>query len=142
MAVEEKRAWIMIVVAIVSYGAYLAVVLGRSGDGPLAQQPYVAALLWTVGASIVASIALHITVAVLSPEEGKTKDQRDREIHHFGEYIGQSFIAIGGVAGLVLAMAEADQFWIANVIYLAFVLSAIVGSMAKVAAYRSGFQPW
>ncbi|MEW2136300.1 hypothetical protein AB0892_06770 [Streptomyces sp. NPDC005409] len=142
MAVEEKRAWIMIVVAIVSYGAYLAVVLGRSGDGPLAQQPYVAALLWTVGASIVASIALHITVAVLSPEEGKTKDQRDREIHHFGEYIGQSFIVIGGVAGLVLAMAEADQFWIANVIYLAFVLSAIVGSMAKVAAYRSGFQPW
>ncbi|MEU6755702.1 hypothetical protein [Streptomyces sp. NPDC046685] len=142
MAVEEKRAWIMIVVAIVSYGAYLAVVLGRSGDGPLDQQPYVAALLWTVGASIVASIALHITVAVLSPEEGETKDQRDREIHHFGEYIGQSFIAIGGVAGLVLAMAEADQFWIANVIYLAFVLSAIVGSMAKVAAYRSGFQPW
>ncbi|MGW7453428.1 hypothetical protein [Streptomyces sp. NPDC054787] len=142
MAVEEKRAWIMIAVAIVSYGAYLAVVLGRSGDGPLAQQPYVAALLWTVGASIVASIALHITVAVLSPEDGKTKDQRDREIHHFGEYIGQSFIAIGGVAGLVLAMAEADQFWIANVIYLAFVLSAIVGSIAKVAAYRSGFQPW
>ncbi|MEU4728413.1 MULTISPECIES: hypothetical protein [unclassified Streptomyces] len=142
MAVEEKRAWIMIVVAIVSYGAYLAVVLGRSGDGPLAQQPYAAALLWTVGASIVASIALHITVALLSPEDGKTKDQRDREIHHFGEYIGQSFIAIGGVAGLVLAMAEADQFWIANVIYLAFVLSAIVGSTAKVAAYRSGFQPW
>ncbi|MFD6974659.1 hypothetical protein [Streptomyces sp. NPDC059979] len=142
MAVEEKRAWIMIVVTVVSYAAYLVVVLGRSGDEPLAQQPYVSALLWTVGAAIVASIALHITVALLSPEEEKTKDQRDREIHHFGEYIGQSFVVIGGVAGLVLAMAEVDQFWIANAIYLAFVLSALLGSTAKIVAYRLGFQPW
>lgn len=142
MAVEEKRAWIMIVVTVLSYGAYLAVVLGRSGDGPLAQEPYVSALLWTVGAAIAASIALHITVALLAPEEDKTKDQRDREIHHFSEYVGQSFVVIGGVAGLVLAMAEADQFWIANAIYLAFALSAILGSTAKIAAYRLGFQPW
>lgn len=142
MAVEEKRAWIMIVVTLASYAAYLAVVLGRSGDGPLAQEPYVSALLWSVGAAIAASIALHIVVAVLSPEEGEVKDERDREIHRFGEYIGQSFVAIGGVAGLVLAMAEADQFWIANAIYLAFVLSALLGSMAKIAAYRVGFQPW
>ncbi|WP_327412105.1 hypothetical protein [Streptomyces sp. NBC_01233] len=142
MAVEEKRAWIMIVVTVVSYGAYLAVVLGRSGETPLAQVPYAAALLWTVGAAIVASIALHITVALLAPEEDNTKDQRDREIHRFGEYTGQSFVVIGGVAGLVLAMAEADQFWIANAIYLAFVLSALLGSTAKIAAYRLGFQPW
>ena len=41
-----------------------------------------------------------------------------------------------------MAMAEADHFWIANVIYLAFVLSAILGSIAKIVAYRRGFQPW
>ncbi|MFD5411811.1 hypothetical protein [Streptomyces nojiriensis] len=142
MAVEEKRAWIMIVVTVAAYGAYLAVILGRSGSGPLAQQPYVAALLWTVGAAIVASIALHITVALLSPEEGKVKDQRDREIHQFGEHIGQSFIAIGAVTGMVLAMAEADQFWIANALYLGFVLSALLASTAKIASYRLGFHPW
>ncbi|MFF4444151.1 hypothetical protein [Streptomyces sp. NPDC001502] len=142
MAVEEKRAWIMIVVTVVSYGAYLAVILGRSGSGPLTQQPYAAALLWTVGAAIVASIALHITVALLSPEEGKVKDQRDREIHQFGEHIGQSFVAIGAVAGMILAMAEADPFWIANAIYLGFVLSALLASTAKIASYRLGFHPW
>ncbi|WP_326586172.1 hypothetical protein [Streptomyces sp. NBC_01294] len=70
---------------------------------------------------------------------GEDQDQRDREIHHFGEYIGQSFVVIGGVAGLVLAMAEVDQFWIANAIYLAFVLSALLGSAAKIVAYRLGF---
>ncbi|WP_314245782.1 hypothetical protein [Streptomyces sp. DSM 40907] len=142
MAVEEKRAWIMIVVTVVSYGAYLAVVLGRSGSGPLTQQPYAAALLWTVGAAIVASIALHITVSLLSPEEGKVKDQRDREIHRFGDHIGQSFVVIGAVAGMVLAMAEADQFWIANAIYLGFVLSALLASTAKIVSYRLGFHPW
>ncbi|MFJ6782936.1 hypothetical protein [Streptomyces yangpuensis] len=142
MAVEEKRAWIMIVVAVLSYGTYLAVVLGRSGGGPLAQQPYAAALLWTVGAAIAASIALHITVSLLSPEEGRVKDQRDREIHRFGDHIGQSFVVIGAVAGLVLAMAEADQFWIANAIYLGFVLSALLASTAKIVSYRLGFHPW
>ena len=41
-----------------------------------------------------------------------------------------------------LTMAELDYFWIANAIYLAFVLSALLGSMAKLMAYRHGFQPW
>lgn len=142
MAVEEKRAWIMIVVTVLSYGAYLAVVLGQSGSGPLAQQPYAAALLWTVGAAIAASIALHITVSLLSPEEGRVKDQRDREIHRFGDHVGQSFVVVGAMTGLVLAMAEADRFWIANAIYLGFVLSALLASTAKIASYRLGFHPW
>ncbi|WP_412078865.1 hypothetical protein ACLF6K_36310 [Streptomyces xanthophaeus] len=142
MAAEEKRAWIMLVVAIASYATYLGVVLGRPADVPLAEAPYVAALLWTVGASIAASIVLHILVTAFSPEGENTKDQRDREIHRFGEYIGQSFVVVGGVAGLALAMAEAAPFWIANAIYLAFVLSAVLGSVAKLVAYRFGFHPW
>jgi hypothetical protein len=143
VAFEEKRSWIMVVVTIASYAAYLGVVLRwHEGAAPLAQTPYVSALLWTVGAAIVTQIALNIMVAILSPEGANTKDQRDREIHRFGMYIGQSFIVIGGVAGLALAMVRADQFWIANAIYLAFVLSAILSSTAKIVAYRSGFHPW
>lgn len=49
---------------------------------------------------------------------------------------------IGALAALVLALAEADHFWIANVIYLAFALSAVLGSVAKIFAYRRGFQSW
>ena len=41
-----------------------------------------------------------------------------------------------------MAMAEWDYFWIANVIYLCFVLSAILGSIAKIVAYRQGFPQW
>ena len=37
---------------------------------------------------------------------------------------------------------EEKRAWIANVIYLCFTLSAVVGSVAKIVAYRRGFQSW
>jgi hypothetical protein len=137
---EEKRAWILGIASIASYAVYLVVVLGRAGGRPLAEVPYVAALLWTVGASIVATIVASILAAMVSKDSGK--DQRDREIGRFGEYVGHSFVVIGAVAALLLAMVRAPHFWIANAVYLAFTLSAILGSVARIFAYRRGFQPW
>ncbi len=142
VALEEKRAWIMLVVTVFAYAAYLIVVLGGARSGPLVDVPYVAPLLWTIGAAIVASIVLHIAASIASPRDAGRKDQRDREIGRFGEHVGQSFVVIGGVAALVMAMAELDHFWIANTVYLAFVLSSLLGSIAKIAAYRRGFQTW
>jgi hypothetical protein len=37
-----------------------------------------------------------------------------------------------------MALAKVDYFWIANVIYLGFVLWAIAGSVVKLVAYRRG----
>ncbi|MBT2482065.1 hypothetical protein J7E94_28540 [Streptomyces sp. ISL-94] len=143
MAFEEKRVWIMGVVAVASYAVYLALVLGRADEGlPLTEVPYVAPLLWTVGGSIAASILLHISMAIASPGEADVKDQRDKEIGRLGEYAGQSFLVIGAVTALILSMASADRFWISNAIYLGFVLSAVLGSVVKLAAYRWGFQTW
>ena len=140
MPFEEKRAWLLGVVAVGGYGAYVAIILNRAGDTPLADVPYAATLLWSIGAAIVASIVLQIVVSIASPKTAGQKDQRDREINRFGEYIGQSFVIIGGVAALLMALAKLPYFWIANVIYLAFVLSALLGSTAKIVAYRRGFQ--
>lgn len=142
VAFEEKRAWIMALVAVAGYAAYAMVVLGRADGDPLADVSYAGPLLATVAAAIVTSIALNILVSIVSPEGANEKDQRDREIHRLGEYIGQSFVIVGGVAALAMALANWDQFWIANVIYLCFVLSAVVGSVAKIVAYRRGFQSW
>ncbi|MFR9778115.1 hypothetical protein ACL02O_18935 [Micromonospora sp. MS34] len=142
MAFEEKRAWIMGLVAIAGYATYASIVLGRAGGDPIADVPYAVPLLATVAGAIVASIALHIAVSIVSPEGANEKDQRDREIHRAGDHIGQSFVVVGGVSALAMALADWDQFWIANVIYLCFVLSAVVGSAAKIVAYRRGFQSW
>lgn len=64
MAHEEKRAWIMAIVTVIGYGAYLIVVLGRADGGSLSEVPYVAPLLWTIGAAIVAAIVLSIAADI------------------------------------------------------------------------------
>lgn len=138
MAFEEKRAWLMAIVAVVGYAAYVVVVLGRAAGRPLAEVPYVSAALWTIGLGIVAGIVAGIWFGVASRDDGLQTDERDREIGRFGDHIGQSFVVIGGVAAMALAMAEAQHFWIANVLYLCFVLSAVLGSVAKIVAYRRG----
>ncbi|SOC49418.1 hypothetical protein SAMN05660748_2140 [Blastococcus aggregatus] len=142
MAFEEKRAWIMATVAVLTYAVYAVVVVSGAGDAPLPDAPYAAALLWSVGAAIAGTIALNVAADLSGRREDRTTDQRDREIHRLGQYVGQSFLVLGGVAGLLLALGEHDHFWIANVLYLAFFLSAVVGSVARIVAYRRGFQEW
>lgn len=141
MAYEEKRAWIMLVVSAAAYAVYAALVLGRSGSGSLAETPYAVTLLWITGASIVVTIVLNIAVSIAAPKDSG-RDQRDREIGQFGDRIGQSFVVVGGVLAMFLAMFRFDQFWIANAIYLAFTLSAVLGSVARIVGYRRGFQAW
>ncbi|HEY9423819.1 MAG TPA: hypothetical protein VIP54_03380 [Microterricola sp.] len=140
MSSEEKSAWVMGVVAIGGYLIYLVIILGTGV--PLPEVNYVPAMLWTIGGAIVASIVLRIVWGMFTPGSEGKKDQRDREIYQFSERIGQSFLVVGGVAAMLLAMFELGYFWIANVLYLCFVLSAILSCTARIIAYRRGFQSW
>ncbi len=140
MPFEEKRAWALSAVTVVAYAVYLVVVIGR--EGPVADAPYAVTLLWSVGCAIAAAIAVEVALAATTPAADRRKDERDREIARLSEYIGQSFVVVGAVTALLLAVAETDHFWIANAVYLGFVLSALLGATAKVVAYRRGFQTW
>jgi len=142
MTHEEKRAWIRLVVAVLGYSAYVAVIVGRMGSHSLPDVPYASILLWTVGAAIAASIVAEAGMAIVIPGASRAKDVRDREIGRLGEHVGQSFVVIGAVAAMLMAMADWDRFWIANVIYLCFVLSAILGGITKVVVYRRSFPEW
>jgi hypothetical protein len=137
MTLEERRAWIRLVVAVAAYGAYVAVVTAGTDGGPLTGAPYGAALLWSVGGAVVASI---LAETVLGGRD-RAIDVRDREIGRAGERTGTSFVVIGAVAGMLMAVAGWDRFWIANVIYLCFVLSAVLGGVTRVVLYRRGM-PW
>ena len=95
-------------------------------------------LLWTAGASIVASIVGRVLVETASPSDSRRSDVRDREIYRFGEYASRWFLVTGAAAALVMAMAKAEYFRIANAIYLGFVLWAVAGSVLKLVAYRRG----
>ncbi|MFW5745375.1 MAG: hypothetical protein ACOC2D_19040, partial [Spirochaetota bacterium] len=90
----------------------------------------------------VAAILAAIGTAITSPDDVDKldrTDERDKAISKHGEYIGFYVLSVGVVGALALAMLEADHFWIANAICLAFALSSTVASVVKIAAYRRGF---
>jgi branched-subunit amino acid ABC-type transport system permease component len=142
MTHEEKRAWIRLVITALSYAAYVAVVVSHADGRPLAGVPYAAPLLWSIGVSIIASIVVEIAISIANPKASRDKDVRDRQIGRFGEYVGQSPLIIGATAALGMALADWDRFLIANVIYLGFVLSAILGTATKLLLYRRTFSQW
>jgi len=135
---EEKGTWVYLVTSAGAYAVYLAIIVGRLASTPAAEVPYVSVLLWTTGASIVASIVGRVVIETASPSDSKRADVRDRDISRSGEYASRWFLVAGAAAALVMAMAKVDYFWIANVIYLGFVLWAVGGSALKLIAYRRG----
>ncbi len=138
MSFEEKGNWVYAVVVVSTYVAYVAIILGRAEDVPLADVSYASAMLWTIGIAVGLSILGHIAVAISKPSEADKSDVRDKEIYRFGEYIGGIVVGVGMLVPLGLTMAESDYFWIANAIFLVFVLSAITSSIVKIVAYRRG----
>ena len=138
MSYEEKGTWVYLVASAGAYAIYLAIVLGRVLGTPVAEVPYVSLLLWTTGASIVASIAGRILIQTARPSDSRRSDVRDKEISRFGEHASRWFVVAGAGAALFMAMARWDYFWISNVLYLGFVLWAVAGSVLKLVAYRRG----
>ena len=115
MSYEERNIWVSGVVSVLAYTAYVVVVLNRARDVPLTEVAYVAPLLWSIGGAIVVSILASIGVGLANRRDGHMTDQRDKEINRLGERTGQSFVVIGALSAMVLALVEADWFWIANV---------------------------
>ncbi len=142
MSFKEKSTWIMALITAAAYLGYVNTILGRANNAPLTEVPYAATLLWTIGVVIIATIVAHIAVGIASPRDAGKEDQRDREIERYGEYMGHWFVVSGAMAALIMSMLEMSHFWIANVIYFAFVLATLLGSAAKIFAYRRGFQLW
>ena len=138
MSYEEKGTWVYLVTSAGAYLVYLVIMVGRVASTPAGRVPYVAVLLWTVVASIVASIVGRVLVEAARPSDSRQADVRDKEIYRSGEYVSRWFLVAGAAAALLMAMARWDYFWIANVIYLGFVLWAVGGSVLKLVAYRRG----
>lgn len=146
MGFEERNTWSYLAISVVSYATYVVLVLRSAGGGPLVDATYQPYLLGTLGAAILAailaSIGIRVAIAMRTDDGDQSADQRDREISAFGSRMGQSFQVIGGVAAMLMAMAEWDWFWIANVIYLCFAISGITESIARIVAYRTGLPRW
>lgn len=138
MAFEEKSAWIYAAIAIAFPVIYFAMVLGQLPRVAAGDIEFKVPLVAVVVGAIALTIAAHIVLAVAAPEDAGKRDQRDRDIYRYGEYVGGLVTSVAMVVPLILTLAEVEHFWIANTIYLAFVLGAASGSIAKIVAYRRG----
>jgi hypothetical protein len=138
MSSEEKRSWIYAVVAAGVSAVYFVIILGKVPGTDVATIAYVRPMLTAIGVAIGLSIVAGIAAAVVSPKEAGRTDERDRQIHRLGEYVGFYVMSLAAIVPLVLAMAQVAHFWIANTLYLAFVLAALASSIVKIVSYRRG----
>ena len=142
MVYQERNTWVGLIVSAIGMAIYVIVVLQQAAGGPVADVVWWPIMLWTIGLSIVVSIVVSILWGILAgmrdPDGVGRSDQRDRDIAHMGSRVGQAFLVIAGLGVLVLCAFEADWFWIANTMFFGFALSAFVGGVASVIAYRRG----
>ena len=142
MSYTEKNTWLFGFIAVAGYVTYLIVLFTQAGGRPIEQTEYVVPMLATIGGAIVVGILGGIVIVIATRadrDNGGKPDVRDREIEQAGERVGNSIVVIGALGVLVLAWLEVDHFWIANAIYLAFVVSALLGTMTRLGLYRRGF---
>ncbi|MGH2392455.1 MAG: hypothetical protein ACRDGH_03030 [Candidatus Limnocylindria bacterium] len=139
MSFEEKATWVYAVVAAGVSIVYFVIILGQAGDTPVAEIAYAPVMLAAIGVAIALSIMGAISVAISSPQDADKADERDRDIHRYGEYFGFYVLSVGVVVALILTIAEVEYFWIANMIYLAFVAASLTSAVLKIRAYRRGF---
>lgn len=147
MSYEERGQWVYLVAVGVTYAGYLVIILERLGQTAPADVDFAPTMLWSIGISIALAIVGRIVVEIIGRisaemaghREGSDADVRDRDIGRFGEYFAGTVLGVGMVVPFVLTLAEVDYFWIANAMYLAFVVAALVGAVVKLVAYRRGF---
>src|SRR3984957_11396254 len=140
MTYEEKGTWVYLVACTAAYAVYLTIIIARLASTSAGDVSYVAVLLWTTAASILASVIGRTLVESARPSDRRRADVRDRDISRLGEYASRWFVAAGAGAALIMAMARWDYFWIANVLYLGFVLWAVAGSVVRLVAYPRGVE--
>ena len=142
MAFLEKSNWIVLVVGVPTLLIYAALVVPQVLGEPIAEVAWVQPMIFAIVGFIVANVLGNVVAAASNPGEADRNDERDREIDHVGERVGNWLIIAGSIAALILAMSRADHFWIANAIFLGGIAGALLSSVTKIAAYHGSFQRW
>jgi len=138
MSFEEKTTWVMAATTPAAYAVYLSVILPQLSITPASQVAYESPLVAAIVAAIVATIVGHIVIIACNPKEADQSDERDAMIERSGGYVSSYVLGAGCLGALSLTMLEFDHFWIANALFLSFVLADLTSSVVKLLRYRVG----
>lgn len=142
MVYEERNAWAGLIVGVLVIGGYVVVMMQQASGGGVTEIDWLPPMLWTIGIGIVATIVLSIAWGMIAgakdPDGVGKSDVRDRDISRMGSRVEQAFVVIAGLGVIALCAVDADVFWIANTMFAGFAVAALVGSVARVVAYRRG----
>ena len=156
MTMDERTVWAYLVTVVLTSGVYFTLIVTRLADGPAGEIAWVAPMLWTIGASVLGTVLLTIAgmvagtitsvrrgprgrapVAVV--EIDTVSDARDKDIDQIGDRASFGVLGVGFAGALVLAMMDADTFWIGNLLFVVGTIGAIVETTTKIRLYRRGF---
>jgi len=164
MTMSERSVWAYLVTVVVTSGVYLTLMVTRLANGPVGEIAWVGPMLWTLGASVLGSVVLTIVLTIAGTisatiarsiasagtgqpgrpaapvvEIDAGSDARDKDIDLVGDHVLVGVLGAGFVGALVLAMLEADTFWIGNLLFVFGTIGAIVETTTKIRLYRRGF---
>jgi hypothetical protein len=160
MTMNERTVWAYLVTVIVTSGVYLTLMLTRLVGGPVGQIAWVGPMLWTIGVSVLGTVVLTIAGTISGTisrsitsgrlgtrggapvpvvEIDTVSDARDKDIDLIGDRALVGVLGAGFVGALVLAMLDADTFWIGNLLFVVGTIGAIVETTTKIRLYRRGF---
>jgi hypothetical protein len=138
MSFEEKSVIATTTAMAIAYGIYFAVVARWTLTTPAADIAYQPLMVLTVILLVVMLVVGQIAIAVSDPAEAGERDERDRLIDLRGANLGGYVLAVGVFLALVLAMAGVEQFYIANVLLLWWVLAELSSGVTRIVLYRRG----
>lgn len=142
MVYNERVAWSQLIAAALTFPAYVVLILLSAAGRPLEQSDWFPVMLYTIGGGIFLSLFISITWGVIAgrrdPEAAMASDIRDTDISRMGARVEHGFLVIAGLGVIALCAVGADVFWIANAMFAGFAVSAVIGGIARVIAYRRG----
>jgi hypothetical protein len=159
MTFDERRTWVEAIITVLVPGWYFLSVLPQASRTPVGEIEYqwllgvsvVIVIATIIGGTIATTIAAYVANEVSGARHDASpivtskaaaaidrSDERDAAIGRFGTQVGGVVLGLAVLVPLGLAMAEREQFWIANSLYAALVLSSLASSVVKLVAYRRG----
>lgn len=138
MTFEERSQWAYAFAALATTLVYFTWLGLQLADRPAAQVEFVKPLLWTIGASMIVHALGTGFVRGSNPADADKRDDRDREVGRRADAISFLVFSIAALPGFVLAIVDADTFWIANSLFAAYALTAVTGVVTRSVLYRRG----